>query len=151
MGTNYTGTEKEELALNTFIKLVRATETVTSRINRHLIKEGLTVSQFGVLEALLHLGPLNQRNLGKKLLKSGGNITLVIDNLEKNGWVERNRDPNDRRSVLIRLTPEGKEVIESYFPRHLDHIVREFNVLEAEERKELGRICKKLGCRTDGR
>lgn len=145
MGTHYEGTEKEEQTLNAFIKLMRATESINNRLNRQLAEQDLTVSQFGVLEALLHLGPLNQKALGEKLLKSGGNITLVIDNLEKSGWVERQRDPEDRRSMLIHLTEEGKKLIRSYFPKHLEHIMKEFEPLTSKELEKLAEMCKKIG------
>lgn len=145
MGTHYQGNEREEKTLNAFIKLMRATDSINNRLNRQLSDVGLTISQFGVLEALLHLGPLNQKALGEKLLKSGGNITLVIDNLEKSGWVERHQDPDDRRSMLIHLTEEGEKFISDYFPKHLDRIVSEFKVLSDKELEQLGNICKKLG------
>lgn len=145
MGTHYEGTEKEKKTLNAFIKLMRASDSINNRLSRHLSDASLTLSQFGVLEALLHLGPLNQKALGEKLLKSGGNITLVIDNLEKNGWVERQRNPEDRRSMLIHLTPEGKEFISSYFPKHLSHIMKEFKVLSEGELEQLAHLCKKIG------
>lgn len=145
MGTHYQGSEKEVKTLNAFIKLMRATESLNNRLNRQLADAGLTVSQFGVLEALLHLGPLNQKTLGEKLLKSGGNITLVIDNLEKSGWVRRQKNPEDRRSMLIHLTEEGKEFISSYFPRHVERIITEFDVLSDDELEQLSHICKKLG------
>jgi MarR family 2-MHQ and catechol resistance regulon transcriptional repressor len=145
MGTHYQGSEQDKLTLNAFIKMMRATESINQRLNRHLTDHNLTVSQFGVLEALLHLGPLNQSSLGAKLLKSGGNITMVIDNLEKANWVRRKRNPKDRRSVLIHLTKKGKAFIESFFPEHLDKIREEFSVLTDEEKKQLARICKKLG------
>lgn len=149
MGTRYRGSEEEQRTLNAFIKLTRASESVNSRLARYLAEEKLTISQFGTLEALLHLGPLNQKELGQKLLKSGGNITLVIDNLEKNGLVTRSTNPGDRRSVIINLTPKGQEFIESYFPRHLEKIKEEFSVLTAEEKEELACICKKLGVREE--
>ncbi len=145
MGTHYKGTKKEEKTLNAFIKLMRATESMNSRLNRHLADANLTTSQFGVLEALLHLGPLNQKSLANKLLKSGGNITMVIDNLEKSGLVERQQDPNDRRAMLIHLTKKGKKYIASYFPKHLDNIMEEFSCLTNEELEQLACICKKIG------
>ena len=89
MGTHYQGTKSDENTLNAFIKLMRSVESMNNRLNRHLYEADLTVSQFGVLEVLYHLGPLNQRAIGEKLLKSGGNITMVIDNLEKCGHVKR--------------------------------------------------------------
>jgi MarR family 2-MHQ and catechol resistance regulon transcriptional repressor len=89
--THYKGTKDEVRALGTFVKLVRAAESVTARIHRHLIDTGLSVSQFGVLEALFHVGPLSQAEIAKKILRSTGNITMVIDNLEKRDLVKRER------------------------------------------------------------
>ena len=89
MGTHYKGSRKETDALNSYIKLIRAAESLNSKINLELSKLDLTESQFGVLDALLHLGPLKQKEIGKKILKSGGNITMVIDNLEKQDLVQR--------------------------------------------------------------
>lgn len=145
MGTHYQGNKNEVKTLNAFIKLMRATESLNNRLNKHLADADLTVSQFGVLEALLHLGPLNQKSLGQKLLKSGGNITMVIDNLEKCNFVERQPDPSDRRAVLVHLTKKGKSFIEEFFPKHLEQIKEEFSVLTEQEKEELARICKKLG------
>lgn len=145
MGTSYKGSKSEQNTLNAFIKLMRATESLNNRLNRHLSDVNLTVSQFGTLEVLFHLGPLNQRAIGEKLLKSGGNITMVIDNLEKQGYVVRKKDPDDRRAVLIHLTPKGEGFIEGFFPKHLNKIIGEFSVLSEEEKKTLADICKKLG------
>ena len=91
MGTHYKGTAKEKLAPDTFIKLIRSVNSLSSGINLILSKNSLTESQFNVLDALYHLGHLTQKELGKKLLKSGGNITMVIDNLEKLGLVTKKR------------------------------------------------------------
>ena len=145
MGTSYTGSSSEVNTLNAFIKLMRASESLNMRLNRHLSDVNLTVSQFGTLEVLYHLGPLNQRSIGEKLLKSGGNITMVIDNLEKQGYVIRKKDPSDRRAVLIHLTKEGEKFISQFFPKHLNRIKEEFSVLSEEEKKTLAEICKKLG------
>ena len=147
MGTHYSGSKSDKNTLNAFIKMMRATESINIRLNRHLADANLTVSQFGTLEVLLHLGPLNQRAIGEKLLKSGGNITMVIDNLEKSGYVKRKKDPNDRRAVLIHLTPKGKEFIEDFFPKHLSKIKEEFSVLSENEKETLATLCKKLGLR----
>jgi len=145
MGTHYKGSKSDVNTLNAFIKLMRSVESMNNRLNRHLYEADLTVSQFGVLEVLHHLGPLNQRAIGEKLLKSGGNITMVIDNLEKCGYVKREKDPDDRRAVLIHLTDSGKSFIKDFFPKHLDKIKEEFSVLTEDEKEELGRLCKKLG------
>lgn len=149
MGTHYRGTKSEKQTLNAFIKLMRATESMNNRLNRHLAEADLTLSQFGTLEVLHHLGPLNQRAIGEKLLKSGGNITMVIDNLERCGHVKRKQDPEDRRAVLIHLTPKGKAFIENFFPKHLERIKEEFSVLTEEEKETLAGICKKLGLKEE--
>lgn len=145
MPTHYKGSRKEIETLNTFIKMTRATESINNRLCRHLGDENLTISQFGILEALLHIGPQNQKELGRKILKSGGNITLVIDNLEKRNLATRKTDPRDRRAVIIELTEKGKKFIEGFFPKHVEKIVDEYSVLSPEELKELGRLCKKVG------
>src|SRR3990172_2953329 len=137
IGSNYKGSKKEASALNAFVKLMRAAESVSSRVHAHLAKAGLTISQFGVLEALYHLGPLSQAEIAKKILKSSGNITMVIDNLEKRGLVKRERNQEDRRYYSISLTSAGKKTIASLFPSHAGRIVQEMNVLSASEQDTL--------------
>lgn len=145
MGTRYSGTIEEITALNAFIKLVRATESLTHRLHQHLETHKLTVTQFGVLEALFHLGSMHQKELAEKLLKSGGNITLVIDNLEKRQLVQRDREVGDRRCISVSLTPAGKQLISDIFPAHANAIAQQMSILSLEEQTELGRLCKKLG------
>lgn len=143
--TYYPGTPRERLALNTFIKLTRAVNSLGSRLSERGSLDGLSETQFGVMETLLHLGPMCQAAIGGKLLKSGGNITLVIDNLEKRGLVLRQRDPHDRRRSVVTLTDTGRECIQTIFPQHLVSIVDEMNVLSPEEQERLGELCRKLG------
>ena len=132
-------------ALKTYVKLMRATSSVTEKMHRHLRNQGLTNSQFGVLEALLHLGPLCQREIAEKILKSGGNMTLVVDNLAKRGLVERVQDQQDRRFVKIHLTDQGKDLISRVFPLHAVIAEKVFAVLSDDEQEKLGRLLKKLG------
>lgn len=145
MGTRYQGTPKERRALDAYIKLSRASESLMARLSAKLAAHDLTMSQFGVLEVLYHLGPLCQRDLGKKLLKSGGNITLVIDNLERRGLVERIRDRRDRRYVSVHLTEAGRALIEKVLPAHVAAIVEELSVLSPREQEALGALCKRVG------
>jgi MarR family 2-MHQ and catechol resistance regulon transcriptional repressor len=147
MGTRYKGSKEETRALNAFIKLVRAAQSVSVRVEAHLSEIGLTVSQFGALEALFHLGPLYQKDLALKILKSTGNITMVVDNLEKRGLVERVRDEKDRRHYSVQITPKGSALIRSFFPGHVARIVKEMAALNKREQDELGRLCKKVGLR----
>lgn len=145
MGTRHQGPADEVLALDVFVKLVRATEAVSDRVHVHLRPERLTVSQFGVLEALLHLGPMCQKELGRKLLRSGGNVTMVVGNLERRGLVRRERRSENRKFVTVHLTEEGRALVRRVFPRHVEAVVRELSVLSAAEQATLGRLLRTLG------
>ena len=133
------------ISLNSYTKLMRAAESVTSRTSRPMAAAGLTISQFGVLEALLHKGPLCQRDIAAKILKSTGNITMVIDNLERSGLVQRVRDNEDRRYLTIHLTAAGASLIARVFAEVEAAIVEEMASLDEKEQELLGILCKKLG------
>jgi MarR family 2-MHQ and catechol resistance regulon transcriptional repressor len=145
MPTHFKGSNKERRALNVYIKLTRAAEAVNDCVNAHLRDYGLTVSQFGVLEAIYHLGPMQTGELGQKILKSSGNMTLVIDNLEKRGLVQRQQRTDDRRCIDIHLTADGVSLIEEIMPPHVAGVVRTLSVLTPEEQQQLGTLCRRLG------
>jgi len=145
MTTHYQGTNEEMRALDLLIKLSRASESVATRINRQLKDSDLTVSQFGVLEALYHRGPMCQSSLAEKILRSTGNLTLVIDHLEQRGLVERRRDTADRRFITVYLTEAGRALIGGLFPQHVDRVVKAVSVLTPDEQVELAMLCRKLG------
>jgi len=145
MGTHYKGTPEETRALDVFIKLLRAADSVSRRTRDVILSAGLTESRFGVLESLYHLGPLSPGELGRKILKTAGNLTLVIDNLERDGLVERRSGLNDRRVKRVALTLKGRDLIERLLPPHAKLITSEMAVLTAGEQRELARLCKKLG------
>lgn len=132
-------------ALNTYVKLMRATNRLTGDIHRHLQMDNLTHSQFAVLEALYHAGPLSQGELGQKILKSNANLTTVVDSLEKKQLVERERNEEDRRRVVVVLTDSGEELIARVFPRHALVVERELSRLTGAEQQLLARLLKKLG------
>lgn len=144
MPTKFDGTETQERALNAHITLQRAADAVQKNC-RTFREEGLTASQFGVLDALYHLGPMHQKDLGEKTLKSDANTTTVVDNMEERELVRRERDPEDRRCYLVHLTDRGRELFASIFPDHVERIVEVFSVLSAEEQETLVQLCKKLG------
>jgi MarR family transcriptional regulator, 2-MHQ and catechol-resistance regulon repressor len=149
MPTKYRGTAVERRALDVYIKLQRAAETVLVRTTSHLAQHNLTVSQFAILEALYHLGTLSQRALGQKLLKSAGNMSVVLKIMEKRGLISRLRDPRDNRYVQVCITGDGRALIDRIFDRHVTGIVAEISILTAEEQQELGRLCRKLGRREE--
>jgi MarR family 2-MHQ and catechol resistance regulon transcriptional repressor len=145
MPTHYPGSPKERRALDAYIKLSRAAEAVNVYVNAHLRDYQLTVSQFGVLEAIYHLGPKQTGELGEKILKSSGNMTLVIDNLEKRGLVERQQRDDDRRCINIHLTATGEALVAQVLPLHVEKVVDTFEVLSAEDQIQLGALCRRLG------
>ena len=149
MGTHYSGTDQERLALNAYIKLQRASETSIARTTRYLSDHNLSLSQFMVLEALYHLGPMSQRDLAEKLLKSTGNMTSVLKTMERNKLIQRERSEVDNRYMEVQLTSTGETLITGIFPAHVQRIVNEMAVLTSEEQAELGRLCRKLGLRDE--
>jgi MarR family transcriptional regulator, 2-MHQ and catechol-resistance regulon repressor len=146
MPTHYQGTPQEILALDAFIKLNRSVIALQNCLLPALQREfGLTESQIAVLEAVKHLGALPQGELCQKILRSGSNVTTVVDNLERCGLVQRVRDPSDRRIQIVHLTEKGRELVDRALPVHVERITRTMAALEPDEQRELGRLCRKLG------
>ena len=134
-----------EAALAAYVKLLRASKAVVARIEPLLATHGLTPTQLGVLEGILHLGPMTQRELSRKVLTSAGNMTDVIDKLERRGLVQRTRSAADRRAIHVALTDEGLALISRLFPAHAADIARAMSGLDAGELAQLGELLRKLG------
>ncbi len=145
MAKRYSGNGEELLQVDAYVKLMRCADTVQGILARNAEANGLTLSQLGVLEILLHLGAQNQKDLAGKILRSGANMTTIIDNLEKRNFVRRLRTEADRRNIRIELTPEGKTAIETIFPLHMNNIYRMLSALSEEELKTLANLSRKLG------
>ena len=136
---------REETALRLWISLARCYATYSKAVSCKVQEYGLTPPQFGIMEALHHLGPLSLGELADKLLVTGGNVTYVMDRLEDQGLVVRERSPADRRIVQAKLTPKGQALIEEVFPGHATFIGELAEHLEPGEQEELRRLLKKLG------
>jgi MarR family 2-MHQ and catechol resistance regulon transcriptional repressor len=108
------------------------------------LQSQLTVSQFGVLEAIHKKGPLYQVEIARHIYKTTGNMTTVIDNLEKRGLVVRERGKEDRRYFKILLTPEGNRFIKKILPTYEKQVEKVLGRLTPEERDDLVRLCRKL-------
>ena len=145
MPTHYNWEPDEKRALDLYIKLLRAAESVAQRTQEPIDRSGLTVGQFGVLEALLHLGSLTVGELARKHLRSPNNLTVIVDNLERDGLVRRERNEKDRRQIIVHLTEAGRERIVSLFPAHVARVEEEFHILEPEDRDELERLLRMVG------
>jgi MarR family 2-MHQ and catechol resistance regulon transcriptional repressor len=137
--------KKADLALATWVKLARAFSVFDHRTIEQIRTFGLTQAQFGVLETLGHKGSLTLGELCRKQLVSGGNMTVVVDNLERRGLVERIRSREDRRSIGVQLTAKGLHLFERIFPQHAEHVANITSVLTEHEQVELGALLKKLG------
>lgn len=132
-------------ALRLWIALARCYASFAKAVSAKIQEYGLTTPQFGVLEALYHLGPLSLGELADKLLVTGGNITYVMDRLEQQGLVYRERSSDDRRVIQAKLTLDGRKLIEGVFMGHAAFIEGLTRHLEPQERGELRRLLKKLG------
>jgi MarR family transcriptional regulator, 2-MHQ and catechol-resistance regulon repressor len=145
MPRKFKGTPAQERALGAYVKLERAASAAFAYARIGLEEEGLTLSQFAVLEALYHVGPQCLGDLARRILTSGGNLTLVIDNLQKRGLVRREQQGNDKRFVLATITPTGSRLIARIFPEHARRITEIMSRLAPEEQEQLGDYCRKLG------
>ncbi len=134
-----------EAAVRAYVKLMRASRAVQARIEPLLARAGLTVTQLGVLEAVLHKGPQTQRSLSRLVLTSAGNMTDVIDKLESRGLVRRAAVPGDRRSLHVELTTDGRALIEDVFPRHAADIAAAMSGVARGELERLGDLLRALG------
>jgi len=139
--------KKADLALTMWVKLARAADTMAMLTAKDIDHYGLTAGQFGIIETLGHLGPMKIGEMCSKKLTTGGNMTVVIDNLEKLGLVERIKDQEDRRAYVVRLTPKGDEKFKEMFPKHANVVEQlVWSALSEKEIKDLSELLKKLGC-----
>lgn len=145
MPNKFKGTPTQERALSAYVKLERAAGAAFAYARIGLEEEGLTLSQFAVLEALYHVGPQYLGDLARRILTSSGNLTLVVDNLQKRGLVKRIQEGKDKRFVQAAITPAGEKLIARIFPEHARRITEVMGRLKAEEQETLGDLCRKLG------
>jgi MarR family transcriptional regulator, 2-MHQ and catechol-resistance regulon repressor len=125
---------------------MRATSAVNARLLPVLQAEaGVTSSQLGVLEALAHLGAMSQCALAGKLLLSPSNLTTVLDNMERDGLVRRDRHATDRRVSIVTLTAVGEARLASFFPQHVQRVVQAMSGLDDDELAAFSQLCRKLG------
>lgn len=133
------------------IALSRSYETAHRKSKRLVAEYGLTFSQFEVMEALLHKGPLTVNAIVEAVLSTGGNITVVVRNLEKRGYVRRSTNPEDGRSFIVDLTDEGRAVIEELFPRHMELLDEALTALSDGDIETVVGLLRKVGHADDER
>jgi len=136
--------EVNDVNLKLVIAIHRTMQKDEKALNEQLSKYGLTTAQFGVLEALYHKGPLRICEIIEKTLSTSGNMTVVIKNLQKSEHIVKERDAEDGRAFMVKLTEKGHSIIAELFPEHLDVLADGFSNLEVAEKRELLMLLKKL-------
>src|SRR5687767_8233886 len=132
--------------VHVFLVLWKAANAVQSYAEQSISELQMCGSDFAVLEALLHKGPLPVNEIGKKVLLTSGSITVAIDRLEEKGWVERRAHDTDRRAKVVHLTKEGKKLITHVYSDHAADLERlASDSLTKKERATLIRLLKQIG------
>ena len=129
--------------------LARAAKAVERVDRASIARTGLNPSDFGILEALLHKGPMPINTIGSKVLLTSGSMTTAANRLVDKGLTVRVKDPADARCCNLHLTDSGRALIESAYADHVQNLESIVRDLDARERHELVRLLKKIGCAAD--
>jgi MarR family 2-MHQ and catechol resistance regulon transcriptional repressor len=132
-------------SLRLWVVFARAHAAVAARAQADVARHGLTVAEFGVLEALHHKGPLLLSELKEKILVSNAGVTYLVDRLEGRGLVVRRRCDRDRRAYYAHLTDDGTAFVERIFPEHAAAIELAFSVLDPDERATATELLRRVG------
>lgn len=132
-------------AAQLWIVLARSHRALSALVERSIANLGLGVSDFMVLEALLHKGPLTISEIQAKVLLASGSMTAAVDRLEQRGLVVRKTTATDRRARILELTPEGRSLVQTAFQEHSRDLERVMSVLDDDEKQQLYGPLKKLG------
>jgi MarR family 2-MHQ and catechol resistance regulon transcriptional repressor len=130
--------------MKTVVRLERTSLKINNLTVNYLSKHNLTFNQFKVLEALYHLGDLNIGSITKLTMSTPGNITVVVRNLKRDGWITSIKDPNDSRASILLITQKGKDIIEEVFPNHAKNLNKALEVLSDEELDTLYDLLNKV-------
>jgi len=132
--------------VHVFLVLWKAASAVQSYAEESISELEMCGSDFAVLEALLHKGPLPVNEIGKKVLLTSGSITVAVDRLETKGFVERRAHGTDRRARIVHLTKTGRKMITSIYADHAADMERlAASSLTKVERETLISLLKKIG------
>ena len=128
-----------------WLVLARCHRALNQLAERSIEEAGLCLTDFAALEALLHKGPLTITEIHSKVPLALGSMTAAVDRLEKKGLIIRTSARDDRRAKVLKLTSEGRRVVEAAFSRHAAELEAAMVVLNASEKRQLHRMLKKLG------
>jgi MarR family 2-MHQ and catechol resistance regulon transcriptional repressor len=139
------GMERDARAIHVWLVLWKAASAIKRNAIKSVAGLGLGLSDFAVLEVLLHKGPQPINVIGKKVLLTSGSITAAIDRLETRSLVRRTANASDRRARIVELTEQGERLIHEAFRQHGIDMEETLAVLRPGERTELVRLLKKAG------
>src|SRR5581483_5020503 len=145
----HTEIESQRTGVDLWLLLWKATKAAEAHARRCVEDSGLCLSDFGVLEAIFHKGPLPISALRKKVLISSGSMTAAVDRLERGRLVERGSDAKDRRARIVHLTGKGRAMIRKVFAEHERDMEQVFAQFEGQERNTLGALLRKVGREAD--
>jgi MarR family 2-MHQ and catechol resistance regulon transcriptional repressor len=137
-------------ALKAWVVLSRAHAAVSRRAQTDIARHGLSQTEFAILEALLHKGPMLLSELKRRILVTAGGVTYLVDRLQEKGLVERRTCEKDRRAYYAALTEEGQTFIAGIFPEHATAIEAAFDGLNGEELETVTDLLRKLGRSAEG-
>jgi MarR family 2-MHQ and catechol resistance regulon transcriptional repressor len=128
-----------------WVVLARCHKALSVLVEHSIAKEGLCLSDFMILEALLHKGPLTITEIQGKVLLASGSMTAAVDRLENKGHVVRKTTPEDRRARRLELTEEGRALITAVFEAHNQELENWMSGLTGAEKQQAYGVLKKLG------
>lgn len=137
--------EQHELSLKLFVVLSKAYKVIMERAVKDMKRNGLSATEFSVLELLYHKGKMPLQPIGDKILITSGSITYTVDKLEQKGYLKRVDDLADRRVTYAEITVSGKELFDQIFPGHAEIVDSLMDGLTIDEKKVAITLLKKLG------
>lgn len=135
---------RTDKSMQTWMQLFRAFYKINAKELKYLSDNSLTMNQFKVLEVLYHRGNLNIGSITKLTMSTPGNITVVIKNLKRDGWIHQISKDIDKRVTLLSISQKGKDLMQKVFPQHAENLRESFEVLSDEELVLLYDILRKL-------
>jgi MarR family transcriptional regulator, 2-MHQ and catechol-resistance regulon repressor len=136
--------KRADKSMQTWIQLFRAFNKIRAKESSYIQSFDITMNQFQVLEVLYHRGDLSIGSITKLTMSTPGNITVVVKNLKRDGYLETTPDNKDKRTSIVSISQKGKELIEKLFPNHAKNFEEYFKVLDDEETDTLFKILRKL-------
>ena len=132
-------------SLRLWVILARAHAAISAHATDDAARHGLTLAEFGILEALFHRGPMLLGEVQRRILVSSGGITFLVDRLTAKGLVERRCCPSDRRARYAALTPKGETLVAEIFPPHAQALTKAMSGLSLEEQTTAAELIRSLG------